>query len=274
MTIIGRDSSGADFDLTGRVVLLTGGAGILGVRMAAALVAYGGHVALVDCDAVRLADAMASLDEAGPGSVCPFEANITERDTLVRLREVVERELGPVDVLVNNAAYKSANFFEPFETFPLEDWDAVFRVNLTAAMLACQVFGGVMAERGRGNIVNTLSIYGIVAPDQRIYEGSLYEGHAINTPAVYSASKAGLWGLTKYLASYWGHRGVRVNAITPGGIYSGQNETFVQRYSARIPMARMGNKDEMSGALVFLVSDASSYMTGQNLVVDGGLTVW
>jgi len=131
-----------------------------------------------------------------------------------------------------------------------------------------------MARRGRGSIVNTLSIYGIVGPDQRIYEGSSYEGRAINTPAIYSASKAGLWGLTKYLATYWGGNGVRVNAITPGGVFSGQNDVFVDRYSARVPLGRMAHKNELCGALVFLASDASSYVTGQNLVVDGGLTAW
>jgi NAD(P)-dependent dehydrogenase (short-subunit alcohol dehydrogenase family) len=136
------------------------------------------------------------------------------------------------------------------------------------------VFGAPMAERRHGSIINTLSIYGIVAPDQRIYEGAFYEGKAINTPAVYSASKAGLWGLTKYLAAYWGASGVRVNAITPGGVFSGQNDAFVQRYSARVPLGRMGQREEMAAAVVYLASEASSYVTGQNLVVDGGLTVW
>ena len=131
-----------------------------------------------------------------------------------------------------------------------------------------------MAERRQGSIINTLSIYGIVAPDQRIYEGSSYEGRAINTPAVYSASKAALLGLTRYLATYWAERGVRVNALTPGGVFSGQNETFVRRYSARVPMGRMAEREEMCGALVFLASRASSYVTGQNIVVDGGLSAW
>jgi NAD(P)-dependent dehydrogenase (short-subunit alcohol dehydrogenase family) len=176
--------------------------------------------------------------------------------------------------LFNNAAAKSANFFEPFETFPLEEWNEVMGVNLTAAMLGCQVFGSRMVKRSVGSIINTLSVYGVVAPDQRIYEGSEYEGRAINTPAIYSASKAGLWGLTKYLAAYWGNKGIRVNALTPGGVFSGQNDTFVQRYSARVPLGRMAEKNELVGAAVFLASDASSYITGQNIVVDGGLTVW
>ena len=261
------------FDLRDQVILLTGGGGILGTRMARALVTHGARVAVVDRDAGRAEAVVAALG-AGAVRSHAYAADITDRAALESLRDAVEGDLGPVEVLVNNAAAKSVNFFEPFERFPLEDWEEVMRVNLTGAMLACQVLGAPMAERGRGSIINTLSIYSIVAPDQRIYEGSLYEGRAINTPVVYSASKAALWGLTKYLAAYWGHRGVRVNAVTPGGVFSGQNETFVARYSARVPLGRMAERDEIVGAVVFLASDASSYITGQNIVVDGGLTVW
>jgi len=260
-----------DFSLAGKVVLITGGAGILGARVTDALLRHGATVAVVDTDDDRLA----AIRESHPAAAMrTFRADITQRDSLEALRTAVESTVGKVDVLLNNAATKSPNFFEPFESFPVEDWNQVMGVNLTGAMLACQVFGPGMAERGSGSIVNTLSVYGIVAPDQRIYDGSMYEGRAINTPAVYSASKAGLWGLTKYLASYWGARGVRVNAVTPGGVYSGQNETFQQRYGARVPLGRMARADELTGAFVFLASDASTYVSGHNLVVDGGLTVW
>lgn len=263
------------FELHGRVVLLTGGAGILGSRMAGAFVRFGARVAVVDRDGTRAAELAATLNSGAAGVMARgYSVDITSRAQLEALHEQVEKDLGLVDVLVNNAATKSPNFFEPFETFPLEDWEAVMRVNLNGVMLSCQVFGALMAQRGRGSIINTLSIYGIVAPDQRIYEGSLYEGQPINTPAVYSASKAAVWGLTQYLASYWGHRGVRVNAITPGGVFSGQNDTFVARYSARVPLGRMAERDEICGAVVFLASDASSYVTGHNLMVDGGLSVW
>jgi NAD(P)-dependent dehydrogenase (short-subunit alcohol dehydrogenase family) len=131
-----------------------------------------------------------------------------------------------------------------------------------------------MAGRGYGSIVQTASIYGLMAPDQRIYEGSEYLGRAINTPPVYTASKAGVIGLTKHLATYWGAQGVRVNTLTPGGVESGQNETFKQRYGARVPLGRMARADEMVGAILFLVSDAASYVTGQNIAVDGGLSAW
>jgi NAD(P)-dependent dehydrogenase (short-subunit alcohol dehydrogenase family) len=244
----------ADFDLSGEVALITGGAGILGTAFAAALARHGARVVIVD----RM---------AAPGA---HQVDITDPQALRRL----QKEIEPPTILVNNAAAKSANFFAPFEEFPLGDWEEVMDVNLTGAMLCAQVFGAAMAARGRGSIINTLSIYGIVAPDQRIYEGSSYEGRAINTPAVYSASKAALLGLTRYLATYWADRGVRVNALTPGGVFSGQNETFVRRYSARVPMGRMAEREEMCGALIFLASRASSYVTGQNIVVDGGLSAW
>ncbi len=261
-------------DLNNKVVLLTGGAGILGSRFARALAANGSRVALVDCDASSADEAAKAVNKEHADTVQAFTADITQPDQLKNLKSDVESQLGPVDVLINNAAVKSPNFFEPFATFPLEDWNTVMAVNTTGVMLGCQVFGSAMAERGGGSIINTLSIYGIVAPDQRIYEGSEYEGRAINTPAVYSTSKAAVWGLTKYLASYWGDKGVRVNAITPGGISSGQNETFVKKYSARVPLGRMAEPDELCGAVLFLASDASSYVTGQNIVVDGGLSVW
>ena len=261
-------------DLKGKVVLLTGGAGILGIRFAGALAQSGARVALVDCDSAKAQDAAQSVNQEHADTTHAFTADITAPEQMQDLKSDVESQLGPVDVLINNAAFKSPNFFEPFESFPLEDWNQVMAVNTTGVMQGCQVFGGEMAKRGRGSIINTLSIYGIVAPDQRIYEGSEYEGRAINTPAVYSASKAAVWGLTKYLAAYWGDKGVRVNAITPGGMFSGQNETFVKKYSARVPMGRMGQPEELCGAVLFLASDASSYITGQNIVVDGGLSVW
>lgn len=263
----------ADFSLTDRVVVVTGGGGILGTRMVGALVAAGAKVAVVERELDKAAAACTGLSDFS-GEAVPFAADIRETASVEAAAAAIELRFGAVHGLVNNAAAKSVNFFEPFETFPVKDWKEVMDVNLTGAFICAQVFGRGMAQRGHGAIVNTLSIYGVVAPDQRIYEGSLYEGHAINTPAIYSASKAGLWGLTKYLSSYWGHRNVRVNALTPGGVFSGQNDEFVSRYSARVPLGRMADKDEMSGALIFLLSDAASYVTGQNVMVDGGLTVW
>ena len=267
------NAKAADFTLTDRTIVVTGGGGILGTRMVGAMVAAGARVAVIERELDKASAACEGLANL-KGEAVPFAADIRDLKSVEAAAEAIEARFGVIHGLVNNAAAKSANFFEPFETFPLNDWKEVMDVNLNGAFICAQVFGRGMAERGHGAIINTLSIYGIVAPDQRIYEGSQYEGRAINTPAIYSASKAGLWGLTKYLASYWGHRNVRVNAITPGGVFSGQNDEFVARYSARIPLGRMADKDEMSGALVFLLSDAASYVTGQNVIVDGGLTVW
>lgn len=256
--------------LSGKVVVLTGASGIIGRVASRKFLDAGASLALVDRDS----DALHRLaDELGPHSH-PFVCDLTDRSAVAQLALDVEARMGPVDALFNNVAGKTANIFAPFEEFPLDEWEQVMAINLTSAMLCCQKFGAKMAARGHGTIINTLSIYGIVAPDQRIYEGSEYEGRAINSPAVYSAAKAGLWGLTKYLATYWGHCGVRVNAVTPGGVFSGQNETFVERYSARVPLGRMAKAEEIADAMLFLASDNSAYINGQNIVVDGGLTTW
>ncbi|MED5040779.1 SDR family oxidoreductase [Geobacillus stearothermophilus] len=181
-------------------------------------------------------------------------------------------------MLHNNAAGKSNNldaFFADFEDYDLNQWKEIMDTNLTSMFLVAKEVGKVMKkQRKGGSIIQTSSIYGILAPDQRIYEGSFYLGRKINTPAIYSASKAGVIGLTKYLATYWAKDGIRVNAITPGGVESGQNDTFKQNYSNRVPLGRMAQPEEMVGALIYLASDASSYVTGQNIVVDGGLSAW
>lgn len=260
------------FSLDDRVIAVTGAAGILGIRFCTELLANGAKVVAIDHDDCAL-ERLISETKAVP-ALMTCRADIRDRSQVAAVRRRAEEKFGFVDCLLNNAATKSPNFFEPFETFPVDDWDHVMSVNLTGAMICAQEFGGEMARRGSGAIVNVLSVYGVVAPDQRIYEGSEYLGRGINTPAIYSASKAGLWGLTTYLSSYWGAKGVRVNALTPGGIFSGQNDTFVQRYSARVPLARMGGADDLCGALVYLMSDAAAYVTGQNIIVDGGLTVW
>ena len=259
------------FTLANKVIIVTGAAGILGKKFCGALLESEAFVVGLDYNR----DALKELSELLPSErLITYCIDIRDRDALSLVLDAIMARFGHIDGLLNNAATKSENFFEPFETFPLEDWDHVMSVNLKGALVCSQVFGGQMALQGSGSVVNVLSIYGIVAPDQRIYEGSEYLGRAINTPAVYSASKAGLWGLTSYLSSYWGSRQVRVNALTPGGIQSGQNQVFVDRYSQRVPLGCMGQADDLVGALIYLLSDASGYVTGQNIVVDGGLTVW
>jgi NAD(P)-dependent dehydrogenase (short-subunit alcohol dehydrogenase family) len=258
------------FRLDGKIVVVTGAAGIIGCQVTNAFIKAGARVFALDRDIEALEKTL------GPASdnLLTCETDISRPSAVKEAFERLSSAWGTPDVLLNNAATKSENFFEPFETFPVNEWNEVMSVNLTGAMLCAQVFGGAMALRGGGSIVNTLSIYGIVAPDQRIYEGSEYLGRAINTPAIYAASKAGLWGLTKYLAAYWGHRGVRVNAVTPGGVFSGQNDTFVENYSRRTPLGRMGEAEDMVNAMRYLSSDAAKYVTGHNLVVDGGWTAW
>lgn len=257
------------FKLDGKLVVLTGAGGIIGSTVTYTFLEAGARVLALDRSG-------AALERLGPANeaLLPLVADVSDLTSLQRAYAQMTACWGEPDVLLNNAATKSEHFFEPFETFPLADWNQIVAVNLNGAMLAAQVFGTPMARRGSGSIVNTLSIYGIVGPDQGIYEGSEYLGRHINTPAVYSASKAGLWGLTKYLATYWGHRNVRVNAVTPGGVFSGQNETFVGNYARKVPLGRMASEKDVANAMLYLSSDAARYVTGHNLVVDGGWTAW
>jgi len=257
--------------------VVTGGVGILGRHFCAGLADHGASVAVADLDAKVAADFARDLQD-GYGPTCiGLACDVTNAASVTAMADMVERELGPIDILQSNAATKGREpdrFFSNVKEFDITTWREIMAVNLDGAFLVIREIGERMARRGRGSIIQTSSIYGIVGPDQRIYEGSEYLGRAINTPPVYSASKAGVVGLTRYFATYWGHRGVRVNALTPGGVTSGQNVTFDQRYSARVPMGRMAKADEVVGALVFLASDASSYVNGANIVVDGGLTAW
>jgi NAD(P)-dependent dehydrogenase (short-subunit alcohol dehydrogenase family) len=256
--------------LDGKVIVMTGAAGIIGRSAVQCFLDAGAKVLALD----RSEEALNSAWPQAGDALWRLPCNIADPDSLDGAAALLKNRWGIADALFNNAATKSENFFDPFESFPLGDWNEVMQVNLTGAMLAAQRFGAPMAERGRGCIINTLSIYGIVAPDQRIYDGSEYLGRAINTPAIYAASKAGLWGLTQYLATYWGPKGVRVNAITPGGVFSGQNDTFVSRYSAKVPLGRMAQPQDMANGMRFLASDAAQYLNGHNLVIDGGWTTW
>jgi NAD(P)-dependent dehydrogenase (short-subunit alcohol dehydrogenase family) len=180
-------------------------------------------------------------------------------------------------VVINNAASKSDNvtdFFTSDEDFAAETWRAVLATNLDGAFFMSQAAGREMLRQGHGNIVNIASIYGIVGPDQRLYDGSEYLGHQISTPAAYSASKAGLLGLTRHLATVWGPRGVRVNAVTPGGIESSQNSRFQKNYGSKVPLGRMATSTDIASSIMFLLSDESRYINGHNLIVDGGFSVW
>lgn len=267
------------FDLTGRCAVVTGGGGILGKGFCQVLAAYGARVAVLDVDGAAAAATADAIRQAVPGAnLLPLPCDVSDPGQVARAVGQVVEHFGGIDILHNNAATKGADlkrFFDPFETYSLATWREVMSVNIDGMFLMAQAVGRQMVAQGRGgSIVQTASIYGVVAPDQRIYEGSQYMSMPINTPAVYSASKAAVVGLTKYLASYWGSQGIRVNTLTPGGVESGQNEVFSQRYSARVPLGRMASAGDMESALLYLASDASLYVTGQNLIVDGGLTCW
>jgi NAD(P)-dependent dehydrogenase (short-subunit alcohol dehydrogenase family) len=266
------------FSLAGKTAIVTGGAGILGQRFCNGLAEFGARVAVVDVNgqaASELADTLrAEYRTEAVGVAC----DITDPESVTTMVATVLEKLGRIDVLHNNAATKSRDlnaFFAPYEDYTYETWREVMSVNIDGMFLVSQAVGRQMQRQKRGgSIIQTSSIYGILGPDRRIYEGSHYLGREINTPAVYSVSKAAVLGLTRHLATTWAEHGIRVNAVTFGGIESGQNETFSKRYSARVPLARMGQADETVAAVLFLASDASSYVTGQNLVVDGGLSAW
>ena len=274
-------TSPARFSLAGRTVAVTGASGMLGGRFASALVEAGASVALLDLAPPR-DDRLSVMERlaADGASARFFACDVRDDASVVDAHASVEATLGPVSGLVNAAAIDAvpgpagvaAN--GPFETGSSEIFAAVLDVNLQGVVRCCRVFGGAMAERRSGSIVNVASTYGVVGPDQRIYEPLRQDGVEFFKPAVYTTSKAGIIGLTRYLAAYWGARGVRVNTLSPGGVEAGQDERFIANYAARTPMGRMARPDEYDGAVIFLLSDAASYVTGANLIVDGGFTAW
>lgn len=266
------------FSLEGKNILITGGVGILGKVFVEAFLAQGASVAIVDINQSTIDEYIESLKPQFSNKINGYYCDITSEAEVIMLLKKVINDFGKIHVLHNNAASKSSDlnkFFAPFEEYPLETWREVMSVNVDGMFLMAKHVGKHMVDsKINGSIIQTSSIYGVCAPDQRIYDGSFYLGRQINTPAVYSASKAAVIGLTQYLSAYWGAKGIRVNTITPGGIESGQNSSFVEKYSNRVPMNRMGKSNELVGALIYLASDASTYVTGQNLIVDGGLSVW
>lgn len=255
-------------------IIITGAAGILGTAYTEGFSQQGADVAIVDLDGKLCQQKAREIGRKYGTRPLGIGCDITSKKAVAAMVQKVISTYGRIDVLVNNAATKSENFFAPFEEFPLADWDKVMGVNVDGMFLCCQAVAGEMEKRKTGSIINISSIYGIVAPDQRLYEGSHYEGKEINTPLVYSASKGAVISLTRYLAAYLATYNIRVNAVTPGGVFSGQNKTFVKKYSARCPLGRMARPEEIFSAVYFLASDASSYVTGHNLVVDGGWSIW
>ncbi|CAH1192871.1 3-oxoacyl-[acyl-carrier-protein] reductase FabG [Paenibacillus plantiphilus] len=266
------------FSLKGKSAIITGAVGILGQRFCHAFAEFGSNVIVVDIDEQAAVTLATELEDCYGVQAIGVKCNVADPKDVAEMVEISVKAMGDINILHNNAASKStdlAAFLAPFEEYTLKQWQEVMSVNLDGVFLVAQAVGKQMIKQGiGGSIIQTASIYGVMAPDHRIYEGSYYMGRPITSPAVYSASKAGVIGLTRYLSTYWAQYGIRVNSITPGGVESGQNEEFQQRYSARVPLARMAKPDEMTGAVLYLASDASSYVTGQNIIVDGGLNAW
>jgi len=272
---------GNPFDLTGRVAVITGGAGLLGEQHARAIAMAGGIPVLVDIQQQRASEKAAALSREYGVPAIGCAADITRQPEIEALRAEILARFGRLDILINNAANNpkmeadTEVNFSSLENFPLAQWDADIAVGLTGAFLCSKVFGSHMASHGGGVIVNVASDLALIAPDQRIYrQPGVPEQMQPVKPITYSVVKSGLVGLTRYLASYWADKQVRVNAISPGGVYNGQPEDFVARLTNLIPLGRMAAINEYQGVIVFLCSDASSYMTGTNLVVDGGRSCW
>lgn len=277
-------SPSSRYDLSGRTALVTGAGGLLGRQHVAALSEAGARVVVTDVGLAQAEAAVAALKQNAPSAeLIALAIDVTTLDSVRAANEQLSGRGVSIDILVNNAAIDPKVTSVPgvmhssrFEAFPVPQWQTEIAVGLTGAMLCTQVFGGEMAARGRGVILNIASDLGVIAPDQRLYRQpnvSREEEQPVK-PVTYSVIKHGLIGLTKYLATYWADQGVRVNAISPGGVFNNQDPAFVERLTRLIPMGRMADVDEYRAAVQFLCSDASSYMTGQNLVMDGGRSVW
>ena len=266
------------FNLKKKVSVITGASGILGREFSVALAQYGSDLALIDTNQNLLNKTAQFLSKRYKIKCKGYVCDVSNEKVVKSTATKIEKDIGKIDILLNNAATKTDSleeFFMPLEKYDLDTWKKIMNTNLDGMYIVAKEIGSRMAKRKKGSIVQTSSIYSSsMAADQRIYEGSEYLGKSINTPAAYSVSKAGIVGLTLHLAAYWGKNKVRVNTLSPGGIYSGQNNKFKKNYSKRVPLNRMADKEEIIGAMLYLASDASSYVTGQNIFVDGGLSAW
>src|SRR3989338_4682172 len=268
------------FRLDGKVCVITGGAGLLGVKHAEALLDGGARVVLVDINKEKIDLAIVKLFVycGSQSRVFGLQFDITKEGLVKFYCKHMWGAFGPISVLINNAAnnLKLPNPEDTrFENFPIEAWQEDFNVNVTGAFLMSREIGGRMAKNGGGIILNIASDLAVISPDQRIYRlEDLKDDEQPVKPVTYSVTKHALIGLTKYMAIYWASKGVRVNSLSPGGVYNNHPEDFVQKLTNLIPLGRMANADEYKAAVLFLCSDASSYMTGANLVVDGGRTCW
>jgi NAD(P)-dependent dehydrogenase (short-subunit alcohol dehydrogenase family) len=265
------------FDLKSKTAIVTGGLGLLGSQHSKALLEAGAKVAVFDIGIDKLNDFF--LKHKKNRSLRIYEVDITQKAQIQKALQDVIGGLGKPSILLNDAALDSPPGLSidengPFERYPEEAWDRTIEVNLKGIFLSCQVIGGYMAQNRIGNIINISSIYGNISPDQRIYEYTKQQGKVFIKPISYAVSKAGILNLTRYLATYWAKKNVRVNTLSLGGVLNKQDKRFIKEYVQRVPLGRMAKADEYNSAILFLASEASSYLTGSNIIIDGGFTAW
>ena len=266
------------FDLEGRNIVITGSSGLLGSQYANTLSSAGANIILLDIDTTKNEKLKSALVKKYKNKISAYTLDISDQTEVNKTSKKIMKDFKKIDGLINNAAYtskgakeKSDNAFGSFENFPIDIWQKSLDINLSGVFFCSQAFGKIMAKQGKGVIVNIASTYGLVGADQRIYGKS-----GLNLPISYAATKGAIVNFTRYLAAYWHGKNIRVNTLSPGGVMDKtyQEKTFIKKYSEKTILGRMANKDEYNGAMLFLISDASSYMTGANLVVDGGWTSW
>ena len=266
------------FDLEGRNIVITGASGLLGSQYANTLSSAGANIILLDINTAKNEKLKSSLVKKYKNKISAYTLDISNQTEVNKTSKKIMKDFKKIDGLINNAAYtskgakeKSDNAFGSFENFPIDIWQKSLDINLSGVFFCSQAFGKIMAKQGKCVIVNIASTYGLVGADQRIYGKS-----GLNLPISYAATKGAIVNFTRYLAAYWHGKNIRCNTLSPGGVMDKtyQEKSFIKKYSEKTILGRMANKDEYNGAMLFLISDASSYMTGANLVVDGGWTSW
>jgi NAD(P)-dependent dehydrogenase (short-subunit alcohol dehydrogenase family) len=257
------------FELTDKVIIISGSCGLIGRAFCEAAAQFGAHVVCADISMANPDSYASELEQRHGRKMRGFAIDVSKKQEVENLKSFVLEEFGRIDGMVCGHQNKSHLKFEPFEQVTEENWDTVVEINLKGTFLMCQVIGSHMAEQGKGSIINIPSTYSVVAPNQNLYKGT-----SLGCPAAYSASKGGIDALSRYLASYWAAKNVRVNMITPHGVWNNHEEQFEKNFANFSPLQRLSYNHEVAGAMVYLLSDASSYVTGDNMLVEGGWTVW